>query len=154
MLIQITARHMDVPAKLKSYIENRVEKLDKFIDGITDVRVTLSTEKHRQIAELNIRSRGGVHMSATEATDDLKSSVTQALEKIQGQAKKHRAKRIDKKRRRAPMSDGEGTFNILAGGAELCSRALGQPAADRTARSLPGAEAPPGPRATGGKDRP
>ena len=58
MLIQITARHMDVPAKLKAYIENRVEKLDKFIDGITDVRVTLSTEKYRQIAELNVRSRG------------------------------------------------------------------------------------------------
>ena len=116
MLIQITARHMDVPAKLKAYIENRVEKLDKFIDGITDVRVTLSTEKYRQIAELNVRSRGGVHLSATEATEDLKSSVTQALEKIQGQAKKQRAKRIDKKRRRAPMTDGEGTFNVLAGG--------------------------------------
>ena len=55
-------------------------------------------------------------MSATEATEDLKSSVTQALEKIQGQAKKQRAKRIDKKRRRAPMTDGEGTFNVLAGG--------------------------------------
>jgi putative sigma-54 modulation protein len=116
---------MDVPAKLKSYIENRVEKLDKFIDGITDVRVTLSTEKHRQIAELNVRSRGGIHMSATEATDDLKSSVTQALEKIQGQAKKRRAKRIDKKRRHAPMSDGEGTFNVLAG-AEASNASLGR----------------------------
>ena len=117
MLIQITARHLDVPQKLKSYIETRVEKLEKFIDGITDVHVTLSAEKYRQIAELNVHSRGGVYMSATESTDDLKSSVTQAVEKIQGQAKKHRAKRIDKKRRRAGKSaEGEGTFNVLAGG--------------------------------------
>ena len=78
MLIQITARHVEVPKKLRSYIESRVEKLDKFIDGITDVHVTLSAEKYRQIAELNVHSRGNIYLSATEATEDLKSSVSQA----------------------------------------------------------------------------
>lgn len=115
MLIQITARHVEVPAKLKSYIENRVEKLEKFIDGITDVHVTLSSEKYRQIAEVNVHSRGNVYLSATEASDDLKSSVSQAIEKIQAQAKKHRAKKIDKKRRRPGRGEGEGTFNVIAG---------------------------------------
>ena len=113
MLIQITARHVEVPAKLKSYIENRVEKLARFIDGITDVHVKLSSEKYRQIAELNVHSRGNVYLSATEATEDLKSSVNQAIEKIEGQAKKHRAKKIDKKRRRPSRGDGEGTFNVI-----------------------------------------
>lgn len=115
MLIQITARHVDVPTKLKSYIESRVEKLDKFIDGITDVHVTLSSEKYRQIAELNVHSRGNVYLSATEASEDLRTSVSQAIEKIEGQAKKHRAKKIDKKRRRASRDEGEGTFNVIAG---------------------------------------
>ena len=117
MLIQITARHVDVPAKLKSYIESRVEKLDKFLDGIIDVHVTLSSEKYRQIAELNVHGRGNVYMSATESTEDLKSSVSQAIEKIEAQAKKHRAKKIDKKRRRPGRGEeeGEGTFNVIAG---------------------------------------
>jgi putative sigma-54 modulation protein len=115
MLIQITARHVEVPAKLKSYIESRVEKLDKFLDGITDVHITLSSEKYRQIAELNVHGRGNVYLSATEASEDLKSSVSQAIEKIEGQAKKHRAKKIDKKRRRPSRVAGEGTFNIIAG---------------------------------------
>ena len=114
MLIQITARHIEVPAKLKLYIESRVEKLDKFIDGITAVHVTLSAEKYRQIAELNVHSRGNVYLSATEASEDLKSSVSQAIEKIEGQAKKHRAKKIDKKRRRTSRVNGEGTFNVIA----------------------------------------
>lgn len=115
MMIQITARHVEVPEKLKSYIESRVEKLDKFIDGITDVHVTLSSEKYRQIAELNVHSRGNVYLSATEASGDLRSSVSQAIEKIEGQAKKHRAKKIDKKRRRAARDEGAGTFNVIAG---------------------------------------
>ena len=113
MLIQITGRHIEVPAKLKSYIQNRVEKLDRFIDGITDVHVTLSSEKYRQIAELNVHSRGNVYLSATEASDDLKSSVSQAIEKIEGQARKHHAKRIDKKRRRPVRDESAGTFNVI-----------------------------------------
>lgn len=115
MLIQITARRIEVPATLRSFIESRVEKLDRFLDGITDVHVTLSSEKFRQIAELNVHGRGNVYLSATEASDDLKSSVTQAIDKIEGQAKKHRAKRIDKKRRRPGRVAGEGTFNVIAG---------------------------------------
>ena len=99
---------------LKSYIESRVEKLDRFIDGITDVHVILSSEKYRQIAELNVHSRGNVYMSATESSEDLKASVSQAIEKIQGQAKKRRAKKIDKKRRRPMRDEGEGTFNVIA----------------------------------------
>ncbi len=119
MLIQITARNVEVSAKLKSYIESRVGKLDKFLDGITDVHVTLSSEKYRQIAELNVHGRGNVYLSATEASEDLKSSVSQAIEKIEGQAKKHRAKKIDKKRRRPSGDTGEGTFNVIAGDAGM-----------------------------------
>lgn len=119
MLIQITARHVEVPAKLKSYIESRVEKLDKFLDGITDVHVTLSSEKYRQIAELNVHGRGNVYLSATEASEDLKSSVNQAIDKIEGQAKKRRAKKIDKKRRRPSRVAGQGTFNVIASDARV-----------------------------------
>ncbi len=115
MTVQITARNVDVSSSLRSYIETRVVKLDRFIDGITDIHVILSAEKYRQIAELNVHSRGGVYFSATEASEDFKSSVTLALEKIQGQAKKQRAKRIDKKRRRGGVQKEEvGTLDILA----------------------------------------
>lgn len=122
MTIQITARHIEMPEKLKAFIESRVAKLERYIDGITDVHVTLSTERRRQVAELNVHSRGGVYLSARESSEDLKMSVTQAIEKIQGQAKKQQSKRIDKRRRRASKLDGEGTFNVLA-------RETGTPAA-------------------------
>jgi putative sigma-54 modulation protein len=123
MQIQITARHVEVPDKLRSFIQSKVEKLDKFIDGITDVHVTLSSEKYRQIAELNVHSRGNVYLSATEATDDLKLSVRQAIDKVRGQAKKQRAKKIDKKRRRLGRGEREGTFNVIAADASAGAHA-------------------------------
>ena len=112
--IQITGRHIDVSPSLKSYVTSRVSKLEKYIDGITDVHVTLSAEKYRQIAEINVHSRGKLYLSAKEASDDLKTSVQQALEKIAGQAKKKREKRIDRKRRAVKATEAEGTFNLIA----------------------------------------
>jgi ribosome hibernation promoting factor len=114
MMIQITGRHIDVSDKLKSFIESRVNKLDRYIDGITDIHVTLSVEKYRQIAELNVHSRGNVHLAAKEASEDLKQSVIQAIDKLIGQAKKQQSKRIDRKRRGAARVELEGTFNLLA----------------------------------------
>jgi putative sigma-54 modulation protein len=118
MTVQITARQIEIPERLRSYIESRVAKLDRYIDGISDVHVTLSTEKYRQIAEVNVHSRGNVHLSAREASEDLKASINLAIEKIAGQAKKQQRKRIDRKRRAgspAREEQGEGTFNLLAG---------------------------------------
>lgn len=114
MVIQITGRHIDVSDKLKSYIESRVQKIGRYIDGITDIHVTLSAEKHRHIAELNVHSSGKLFLSARESSDDMKLAVSQAVEKLEGQAKKQQEKRIDKKRRRSAKPDGEGTFNVIA----------------------------------------
>jgi putative sigma-54 modulation protein len=116
--IQITGRHIEVPDSLKSFVNSRVPKLEKYIDGITDVHVTFSAEKHRQIAELNVHSRGKLYLSAREASDDLKTSVQQVLEKIVGQAKKKQEKRIDRKRRAVKTAEVEGTFNLIAAGGE------------------------------------
>jgi putative sigma-54 modulation protein len=91
-----------------------VSKLEKYIDGITDVHVTLSAEKYRQIAEINVHSRGKLYLSAKEASADLKTSVQQALEKIAGQAKKKQEKRIDRKRRAVKAAEAEGTFALIA----------------------------------------
>lgn len=114
MKIQITGRHIDVPESLKSFVNSRLPRLEKYIDGITDVHLTLWSEKYRQIAELNVHSRGKLHLSAKEASDDLKTSVSLAIEKIAGQAKKKQEKRIDRKRRAVKVMAAEGTFALIA----------------------------------------
>jgi putative sigma-54 modulation protein len=113
MNIHITGRQIDVTAPIKSYTESRLRKLGRFMNGITDIHVTLSVEKYRQRAEVNVHSRGNTYLTAVEESDDLYTSILQAVEKIETQARKKHAKRIGKKRR-GNRREGSGTFNVIA----------------------------------------
>ncbi len=111
MNIHITGRQIDVTGPLKEFTESKVNKLDRFIDGITDIHVTLSVQKYRQRAEVNVHSRGNTYLTAVEESEDLYASIQQAIEKIEAQARKTSAKRIGKRRRGARQ---EGTFDVIA----------------------------------------
>lgn len=118
MNIHITGRHIDVTNAQRELIESKLGKLERLIDGITDIHVTLSVEKYRQRAEVKVHSRGNTYLTATEESEDLYSSIQQVIEKVQAQARKHNAKRIGKKRRAARRTEG-GTFNVLAAAANV-----------------------------------
>jgi putative sigma-54 modulation protein len=113
MNIHITGRQLDVTSPIKSYAESKLKKLNRFIDGITDIHVILSVEKYRQIAEVNVHSRGNTYLTAVEESNDLYVSIAQAIDKIEAQAKKQQAKRIGRKRR-AGRKEASGTFQVLA----------------------------------------
>lgn len=113
MNLNITGRQIDITPPLRTYTENKVKKLNRFLNGITDIHVTLSVEKYRQIAEVNVHSRGNAYLTAVEESSDLYASIAQAIEKIEAQAKKLQDKRIGKKRRGKRKED-SGTFNVLS----------------------------------------
>lgn len=113
MNINITGRQIDITPPLKSYTESKLKKLSRFLNGITDIHVTLSVEKYRQIAEVNVHSRGNTYLTAVEESNDLYASIDEAIDKIKSQARKLQDKRIGKKRR-SRRSETAGTFNVLA----------------------------------------
>jgi putative sigma-54 modulation protein len=113
MNIHITGRQMEVTTPIKSYAETRLKKLSRFLNGITDIQLVLSIEKYRQIAEINVHSRGNTYLTAVEESNDLYVSINEAIDKIQAQAKKQQEKRIGKKRR-GKRKESSGTFNVLA----------------------------------------
>ncbi len=116
MNIHITGRHIDVTAAQRELIESKLGKLERLIDGITDIHVTLSVEKYRQRAEVKVHNRGNTYLTAAEESEDLYSSIQQVIEKVQAQARKHNAKRIGK--RRAARHE-EAVAEIDGGGAEF-----------------------------------
>jgi len=114
MNIHLTGRQVDITESLRAYAEGRLKKLTRFIDGITDVHVTLAVEKYRHIAEVNVHSRGNSHLTAIEESNDLYLSIAESVEKIEAQAKKLAAKRRERKRRGGRKRADEGTLNVLA----------------------------------------
>jgi putative sigma-54 modulation protein len=110
MRLQITTRHYDLPADLKSLTEERLTKLKRFFDQIIDVNLVLSTEKHRHHAEVTLRTVGHDWVGTAEA-GDMRTAIDDAVDRIEIQLKKHKDRLTDRKGRTAlgeAMSEGAG----------------------------------------------
>ena len=109
MKIEFTGRKTAVPEPLRKLGERKLAKLLRVLPGITRVHVILSSDRHRQVAEVNVRSPG-LDLTAQEASVDFGGSIAAAFDKLTRQAQHRVGKRLDRKRRPAapPRSGGPG----------------------------------------------
>lgn len=98
MKVEITGRHVDITPAIRSFVQKRLNKLNKSIKDDLEVHVILSVEKHRHIAEIVLKSKI-LHLTSLEQTSDMYSSITRAADKLDRQALKYRQKRFIAKRR-------------------------------------------------------
>lgn len=98
MKIEYVARHFELEEKIRSYTEDKLSKVSKFVEGPVNVRVTLVQEKHRHTAEIKLSHRHGIIQSTVE-TDEMTSAVNLAVDKLEKQARRARKKFMDKRRR-------------------------------------------------------
>jgi putative sigma-54 modulation protein len=91
MNISITARHFKAPEPLKDYARKEVERLTRYYDGIIDGEVILSWEKLTQIAEIKLKVYGQV-LTAKEKSEDIRKSITLAVDKVERQLNKYKEK--------------------------------------------------------------
>jgi ribosome hibernation promoting factor len=104
MRVEYTGRHTQVPGEVRRLGDRKLRKLARVLPGITDVRVILTADKHRQVVEVTVHSRG-LDLAATEESDDFGVSLSTAMEKLTRQATRHRDKlRVRKGGARAPVA--------------------------------------------------
>jgi len=94
MQINLTGHHMDITPALRSYVQNKFEKLERHFDHMTNVHVILTVEKERQIAEATIHvNRGNLFADAESA--DMYAAIDSLIDKLDRQVKKHKEKLND-----------------------------------------------------------
>jgi ribosome hibernation promoting factor len=99
MRIHMTGRQIEVTEALKQATEDRLARLEKYLDGGGEAHVVLAVEKQRHRAEIVIRDRRAV-LSATGETRDMYSTLSLVGDRLERQAKKHREKvKIERKRK-------------------------------------------------------
>ncbi len=91
MQITVTARHLEITEALRRYAEEKVARLQKFVDQITAAHVVLSIEKHRQIAEVTLRVRE-LTIHGEESSDDLYCAIDLVADKIERQIVRYKEK--------------------------------------------------------------
>ncbi len=96
--IDFTGRNIELTDALKQHAEEKIAKLRKYVDEISEVHVTLSVEKYRHTADVAVKARS-LSLSGQETTDDMYASLSAVFDKIDRQAKKSKEKRWGNKRR-------------------------------------------------------
>lgn len=98
MNISITFRHLDSSDAIKDYTHAKVSKLQKLLRQPMRAKVTLSVDKRKHVAEVQISS-GGEHFDAKEATSDLYASIDRVSDKLEGQIRASKGVAEAKKKR-------------------------------------------------------
>ena len=103
MNLVISGKNLDITEGLRSAIEEKIGKLERYFTDTTEVYVTLSTEKNRQKIEITIPMKGSI-IRAEEVSSDMYVSIDLVEEVIVRQLRKYKNKLIDKEQNAAHLS--------------------------------------------------
>jgi len=91
MQTSVTFKNIDPSDHLKSYVGDKLDRFDKFLDNPAEANVVLAVEKFRHIAEINI-SGDRLSIIGKEETVDMYSAIDMVLDKLEKQIKKNKQK--------------------------------------------------------------
>ncbi|MBS3809891.1 MAG: ribosome-associated translation inhibitor RaiA [Desulfobacterales bacterium] len=91
MQTSVTFKNLDPSDHLKSYVSTKLDRFDKLLDNPAEAQVVLSVEKIRHIAEIRLKG-DRLNIVCRENSSDMYSSIDLALDKLEKQLKKQKAK--------------------------------------------------------------
>lgn len=110
MQIFLTGRNLEVTEALRRYAEDKVGRLQRYLEKITSAHIVLSVQKYRQIAEVTLRVRD-LTIRGEESTVDLYSSIDLVVEKLERQLQRYKGKILSHTNRsgrpQGPLASGE-----------------------------------------------
>lgn len=94
MQVSVTGHHVEVSAPLKDYMVNKIERLERHFDHVTNVHCILTVEKLRHKAEATVFVNGGtIYADATE--EDMYAAIDGLVDKLDRQVRKYKEKMVD-----------------------------------------------------------
>ena len=91
MQTSVTFKNLDPSEHLKSYVTDKLDRFDRFLNNPAEANVVLSVEKFRHIAEINIVG-DRMNLSGREEITDMYSAIDLVLDKLEKQIKKNKQK--------------------------------------------------------------
>ena len=98
MQVVITGRHLEITEQIKTYVEKKMQRLEKYFNHILEAHVILTIEKHRQIAEVNIDANG-LKIASQEETTDIFASIDNVVDKLERKLNRYK-ERITRHRKK------------------------------------------------------
>lgn len=85
-------RQMESSNALRGYAEERLEKIKRYFADPLRISCTFSVDKIMHCAAFDVTLRNGLQLHASEATENMYSSVDMALAKMERQVRRYKAR--------------------------------------------------------------
>jgi putative sigma-54 modulation protein len=95
MQLNISGHHVEVSEALRAYATEKLAKLERHYDHITNVHVVLSVEKMRQRAEATVHV-SGAELFADADSEDMYAAIDMLADKLDRQLIKHKEKVVER----------------------------------------------------------
>ena len=91
MQINLTGHHVDITDSMRNYVNEKMEKLERHFDKVSNTHVILSVEKNGHKAEATVHMRGN-DIFAESHEPDMYAAIDSLVDKLDRQVKKHKEK--------------------------------------------------------------
>ncbi len=91
MQIELTGHHIEVTDSLRDYVNEKMARLERHFDKVSNAHVILSVENVRHKAEATVHMSGhDIFADSTEG--DMYAAIDKLVDKLDRQVKKHKEK--------------------------------------------------------------
>lgn len=146
MAIRVTGHHVKITREMRSYIESKLPRLEKYTDRIQSLEIVLEPDGYQILAELRLKA-GPIDVNAKHRDVDAMKAIDLLMDKVEAQLKKKYDKLRGKKKdltqanRNAKKADLAGSEVGLDG--RPTGRVNSPKVATRPATSTPSSQAKP-----------
>jgi putative sigma-54 modulation protein len=107
MKINITSRHEKLTEGLKNHVEDKIQRVERYLGKINEAHVILNFEKSVHLCEVTLTAKN-LKLTAKATSRDMYQSIDAALGRLETQAQKQKEKRSSHREKggRAAISQG------------------------------------------------
>ena len=91
MQLNLTGHHIEITDSLRQYVTEKLERIERHFDKVTNTHVILTVENVRHKAEATIHMTGN-NVFAENTQDDMYAAIDGLIDKLDRQVKKYKEK--------------------------------------------------------------
>ena len=91
MQVNLTGHHVEITDSMRAYVDEKIARLERHFDHVTNVHVILSVEKLDQKAEATVHI-AGADVFAESVHQDMYAAIDSLVDKLDRQVIRHKEK--------------------------------------------------------------
>lgn len=103
MIMKITGKHVEITPAIRTRIEEKINKLPRYFDSVTQIEVVVEAKEGQQSVELVVTAEHYSPLVAKEVGHDLYTCIDMAVHKMERQVNK--VKERQREHKAAPKTE-------------------------------------------------